>query len=98
MPSTPSTAVTRKTVIHLPDHHPTWGWNAQPCTVSYSLACRDGWGDQVYDRLLDWARTHGLIVDDKEVSFGAGLLGTLHESHHSFSFWSFPERRPNGRC
>jgi len=40
----------------------------------------------------------GFIVDDKEVSFGAGLLGTLHESHHSFSFWSFPERLPNGRC
>ena len=65
-PSTPSTAVTGKTVIHLPDRHPAWGWNAQPCTVSYSLACRDGWGDQVYDRLLDWARIHGLIVDDKE--------------------------------
>lgn len=65
-PSTPSTAFTRKTVIHLPDRHPARGWNTQPCTVSYSLACRDGWGNQVYDRLIDWARTHGLIVDDKE--------------------------------
>lgn len=66
MPNTPSTAVTGKTVVYLPDRHPAWGWNAQPCTVSYSLACRDGWGDQVYDRLIDWARTHGFIVDDKE--------------------------------
>lgn len=60
--STPSAAVTGKTVIHLPNHHP----ESDPGAVSYSLACRDGWGCRVYDRLIDWARTHNLIVEGEE--------------------------------
>ena len=47
-------------------------------------ACEaQGRGEQVADV--------GFIVDDKEVSFCAGLLGTLHVPHHPFAFWLFPE-------
>lgn len=56
-------AITSKTVVYLPNRHPARVWKSEPSTVSYSLACRGGWADQVYDRLLDWARTYDLLAD-----------------------------------
>lgn len=60
--STPVT-ITEKTVVYLPNRHPGWGRNSKPRAVSYSLAGRGGWADQVYDRLADWARTYNLLAD-----------------------------------
>lgn len=63
MTSNAPVTITAKTVVYLPDHHPGWGRKSEPSAVSYSLACKGGWADQVYDRLLDWARTYNLLVD-----------------------------------
>lgn len=63
MTSNAPVTITAKTVVYLPDRHPGWGRKSEPSAVSYSLACEGGWVDQVYDRLLDWARTYNLLVD-----------------------------------
>ena len=72
MTSNTPVTITSKTVVYLPNRHPGWGRKSEPRAVSYSLAGRDGWADQVYDRLADWARTYNLLADiekDEEVDF-----------------------------
>ena len=63
MTSNTPLVITSKTVVYLPDRHPGWGRKSEPRAVSYSLAGQDGWADQVYDRLADWARTYNLLAD-----------------------------------
>ena len=72
MPSNTPVTITEKTVVYLPNRHPAQVWKSEPGTVSFKLAGQDGWADQVYDRLADWARTHNLLADiekDEEADF-----------------------------
>ena len=63
MPSNTPVTITEKTVVYLPNRHPARVWKSKPGTVSFKLAGQDGWADQVYDRLADWARTYNLLAD-----------------------------------
>lgn len=72
-------AITEKTVVYLPNRHPAFGWKSDPRAVTYGLACKEGWGLQVFDRLANWARSFDVIADDEETDLPSwdGLMALV---------------------